>query len=131
MIDTAQLRKDAEQIKDVMANGLYLCQEPRKLFTAKVIEMCDHILATVREDDGEAITEKWLDTFAKREVDGVWNIDTKKMRNDAWVIKQKDRWELSWQDYEDNTHGEWPYLLKTRGQLRRLLESLGLPTHEK
>lgn len=80
-----------------------------------------HIIATVREDDGEPVTTEWLIEVVPGEPD--FDDDCFMVGNDISICKLGDvakyGWEVWCHEYELGS-------VKTRGQFRRLCEGLGI-----
>jgi len=86
--------------------------------------LADHILSTVREDDGEKVTGEWLTEMFNTSLYYGWIVNktlciwnTRKghslyTRDDPGADADKESMRIC--------------ILKTRGQLRRLLEGLGV-----
>lgn len=97
---------------------------PALIQLAKRAEVFRHVLATVREDDGEPVTEEWAVAIGfRREVDPHRGV------RDMFHVAG-----LVWRPHFcEDCHGRWQYgpmtiktHPKTRGQLRALLAALGI-----
>jgi len=113
-----ELRRAATEVKSVVTEGLYLCQEPREAFAATIAQLCDHLLATVREDDGELLDLE----FVKIQPLTRYHAGTLYLRGglDLEVCSNNHDCKPCYLTGRDGL------LLETRGQLRRLLEGLGV-----
>ena len=77
-----ELRQAAEAVRDNLKRTLRACQELRlKGDTSLVladIALAEHILATVREDDGEPVTYEWICSLKIPHMENrkiLWNFD--------------------------------------------------------
>jgi len=137
-MNPTELRRAAERCK------LDLTQQvsPDYNDTEDRLAIANYVLSTVREDDGEAITRGWLDSI------GFYQDESDVIRHERWVYPE-NKYDDD-QENIDNTvlcficiqGNKWGFEIKhadqtgsdghgcgtfeTRGQLRRLLEGLGV-----
>ena len=100
-------------------------QEEMARYCLEASHCVDHILSTVREDDGEAVTEEWLRSLPH----------TQGKYPDDIIIGPVVRMIVRNAQSPSNSRWDWcvgsyqipeEHKPRTRGQLRRLLEGLGI-----
>lgn len=98
----------------------------RRLNGDNIMQMCQYILATVREDDGEPLEWKWLATVLNA---GISEQDAKlfEIGNHLTINEvSNSRGKL----HEVYCHFQKVATVKTRGQFRALCEGLGIVLRE-